>query len=61
MASWKTKKEDKSAWAVGGMTKLGVRVGFAFLQSSPPIMIACTLSGIGMGFVITAIISLKKG
>ncbi|WP_165869290.1 hypothetical protein [Maribacter algicola] len=53
-------KNDKSTWAIGGMTMVGVGVGIAFLQSSPLIMIACILSGIGLGLVITAIISTKK-
>ncbi|UWX54483.1 hypothetical protein NYZ99_16435 [Maribacter litopenaei] len=55
------KKEDKSVWAIGGMTMVGVGVGLAFLQTSPLLMVACILSGIGLGLVITAIISSKKG
>jgi len=57
----KTKKrEDKSTWAIGGTTLIGIGVGFIFLQKSALLFVASILIGIGLGLVITAIISSKK-
>ena len=55
-----TKKEDKSTWAIGGMTMIGVGVGLFFMQSSPILMLACILIGIGLGLLIASILSRKK-
>jgi hypothetical protein len=55
------KKRDKSAWIIGGTTLIGLGVGFIFVKSSPLIFIASLLIGIGVGLVITPIISGKKG
>ncbi|MBN2030763.1 hypothetical protein JW824_11020 [bacterium] len=54
------KKEDKSTWAIGGTTLIGIGVGFIFLQKSALLFVACVLIGIGLGLVITPIISRKK-
>ena len=54
------KKEDRSTWAIGGTTLIGVGVGFIFLQRSALIFVACVLVGIGLGLVITPIISGSK-
>ncbi|MGB5273644.1 MAG: hypothetical protein WBN39_06285 [Flavobacteriaceae bacterium] len=55
-----TKKVDKSNWAIGGMTMVGVGVGFFFLQSNPIFFVASILIGIGLGLVIAPIISRAK-
>ena len=55
------KKDDKSTWAIGGGVLMGVGAGFFFLKESPLAFIACILLGIGLGLVITSIISSKKG
>ena len=55
------KKEDKSTWAIGGGVLMGVGAGFFFLKESPLAFVACILLGIGLGLVITSIISSKKG
>ncbi len=52
-----TKKADKSNWAIGGMTMVGVGVGFFFIQSNPILFVASILIGIGLGLVIAPIIS----
>jgi F0F1-type ATP synthase assembly protein I len=54
------KKVDKSSWAIGGMTMVGIGVGFIFLQTSPLFFVACILIGIGLGLLIAAIISNKN-
>ena len=51
------KKEDRSTWAIGGTTLIGIGVGFIFLQRSALIFVACVLMGIGLGLVITPLIS----
>jgi len=54
------KKVDKSSWAIGGMTIIGVGVGFIFLQTAPLVFVACILIGVGLGLVLAAIISRKN-
>ncbi len=53
-------KDDKSSWAIGGTTLIGIGVGFIFFPKSIFLFIASILIGIGVGLVITAIISSKK-
>jgi hypothetical protein len=52
--------EDKSTWAIGGGTLLGLGTGFFFLQTSALIFVGCLLAGIGLGLMVTAIISGRK-
>ena len=54
------KIDDKSAWAIGGTTLIGLGVGFIFLTSSIFLFIASLLIGIGAGLVIAATLSCKK-
>ena len=54
------KKGDKSSWAIGGTTLIGIGVGFVFLKTSPLFFVASILIGIGAGLVITALISREK-
>jgi hypothetical protein len=58
--SKENKKTDKSTWAIGGTTLIGIGVGFIFLKSSPLVFVACILIGIGLGLVITSLISREK-
>ena len=53
-------KCDKSSWAIGGTTLMGIGVGFIFLKTSALLFVACILVGIGLGLVIAPIISGKK-
>lgn len=56
-----TKKDDKSTWATGGGVILGVGVGFFFLQYSAPLaFVGCILGGLGIGLIITSILSSMK-
>jgi hypothetical protein len=52
--------EDKSTWAVGGGLMLGLGVGFFFLKTSPLYFVGCLLAGLGLGLIITTIVSGKK-
>ena len=53
-------KNDKSTWAIGGGLLIGIGVGFFFLQESPLAFVGSMLAGLGIGLVITALISMKK-
>ena len=54
------KKEDRSTWAIGGTTIIGIGVGFIFLQDSPLLFVASIMIGLGVGLVIVPFISRKK-
>ena len=54
------KKDDKSNWVIGGMTLIGVGVGFIFLKTSGLLFVASILIGIGAGLVIASLISIKN-
>ena len=54
------KKNDKNTWIIGGTTLIGIGVGFIFLQTSALLFVASILIGIGLGLVITALISREK-
>lgn len=53
--------DDKSTWAIGGTTLIGLGVGFIFLQTSGLLFVASLLIGIGAGLVIAPLISSRKG
>lgn len=55
-----TKWDDKSSWAIGGTTLIGIGVGFIFLTSSPMLFVACVLIGVGSGLVIAPFIGRDK-
>ena len=54
------KKADKSSWAIGGTTLIGIGVGLIFLRTSPLLFVASILIGIGLGLVIVSIISSRR-
>lgn len=56
-------KEDKSNWAIGGGVLSGLGAGFFFLQQSALMFVGAMLLGLGVGLIITSILSsinLKK-
>jgi len=53
-------KSDKSSWAIGGTTLIGIGVGFIFLKTSVLFFVASILIGIGAGLVIAPLISSVK-
>lgn len=56
-----SKKEDKSTWAIGGGLLLGLGAEFFFLNSSPALpFVGSILAGLGIGLMITSVISAKK-
>jgi len=54
------KKRDKSLLAIGGMTLMGIGVGLVFFESSPLLIVASILVGIGLGLVVRFIVLSKK-
>lgn len=50
---------DKSTWAIGGGILLGLGVGFAVLQISALWFVGSIIAGLGLGLLVTAIISGK--
>jgi len=54
------KKSDKSSWAIGGTTLIGIGVGLIFLKTSALFFVASILIGIGSGLVIASLISRDK-
>lgn len=53
-------REDKSDWAVGGGLLLGVGAGFFFLPNGLAFT-GCLIGGLGLGLIISPIISRMKG
>lgn len=51
------RSEDKTTWATGGGLMMGIGIGFFFLQGSPLAFVGCILAGLGLGLIITAILS----
>jgi len=51
--------EDKSTWATGGGLLLGLGVGFFFLRENALAFVGSLLAGLGLGLIITSLISRK--
>lgn len=54
----KNKNDEKSNWAIGGTTLIGLGVGIIYLQTSVLIFVGSIISGVGLGLIIAPIISL---
>jgi hypothetical protein len=54
------KKEDKSTWAIGGGVLIGIGAGFFFLKTSVLFFIGSIMLGLGLGLMVTSIISRDK-
>lgn len=52
--------KDKSSWAIGGGVILGLGVGFFFLRTDALWFVGCMMIGLGLGLLISALISSKK-
>jgi hypothetical protein len=51
------KNEDKSTWVIGGGMILGTGIGFFFIETTPMAFVGCILSGLGLGLIVTSIMS----
>ena len=56
-----SKSEDKSTWAVGGGLLVGLGVGFFFIQHNILAFVGCILGGLGIGMILTSLLSRKTG
>lgn len=54
------KRDDKSTWAIGGGVLLGLGVGFFFLKVSPLAFVGSMIAGLGLGLIITSMISGRR-
>ncbi len=57
----KKENNDKSSWAIGGGVLIGIGVGFFFLKTDPLYFVGCMMLGLGLGLIITSILSRNKG
>jgi hypothetical protein len=55
------KRTDRSTWTIGGGVILGLGVGLFFLPHSALAFVGSLLGGLGLGLMITAIISSRSG
>ena len=51
------KKNDKCTWATGGGLLIGLGIGFFFLKTSVLAFVGSILAGLGLGLIVTSIIS----
>ena len=54
------KEEDKSTWAIGGGLLLGLGVGLFFLQESALAFVGSMIGGLGLGLLVTSILSSRR-
>jgi hypothetical protein len=53
----KNKENSRSTWAIGGGVITGIGVGFFFLTTNPIYFVGCIMLGLGIGLIITSILS----
>jgi hypothetical protein len=51
------KTTNKATWAIGGGLLTGTGFGFFYIQQAPLVFVGCIISGLGLGLIITAILS----
>jgi hypothetical protein len=54
------RKDDRSTWAIGGGLLLGLGVGFFFLRESALAFVGSMLAGLGLGLMVTSILSSRR-
>ena len=54
------KKDDRSTWAIGGGLLLGMGIGFFFLKESVLAFVGSMFIGLGLGLMVTSIVSRVK-
>ena len=55
-----SQRTDRSTWATGGGVILGLGVGLFFLQHSALAFVGSLLGGLGLGLIVTALISARR-
>ena len=56
-----TRRNDRGTWATGGGVILGLGLGLFFLPHSALAFVGSLLGGLGLGLIITAILSTRGG
>ncbi|MDX1830154.1 MAG: hypothetical protein R3342_11485 [Lutibacter sp.] len=51
---------DKSTWAIGGGVLIGIGAGFFFLQTSALFFVGSIMLGLGVGLMVTSILSSRN-
>jgi F0F1-type ATP synthase assembly protein I len=54
-------KDKRGSRIIGGMTLIGIGVGFILFRTSPFLFVASVLIGIGVGLLIASALSGNKG
>jgi hypothetical protein len=54
------RRDDRSTWAIGGGLLLGLGVGFFFLKESALAFVGSIFSGLGLGLMVTSILSSRR-
>jgi len=54
-------RNDRSAWAIGGTTLIGLGIGLIFIRTDILAFIASLLAGIGAGLVIASLLPNRRG
>ncbi|MEJ1224025.1 hypothetical protein [Sediminicola sp. 1XM1-17] len=60
MNTMTNKKDNKSSWAIGGGLLIGMGIGLFYLERSPLLFAGCMFIGLGVGLVVTGILSKKS-
>ncbi len=53
----RSESTDKSSWAIGGCTLIGIGVGLVYLQTNVLWFVASILIGIGVGLLLSSLLS----
>ena len=54
------KDGNKRNWPIGGGLLLGMGIGFFFLQSNPLAFVGCMMGGLGLGLILTSVLSSRE-
>ena len=54
------RKQNRGLWVIGGMTILGLGIGFVFLKSSALLFVASLLIGLGSGIIMASFMVHQK-
>lgn len=54
------RKQNRGLWVIGGMTILGLGIGFVFLKSSALLFVASLLIGLGSGIIMASLMVHQK-
>lgn len=53
-------KNEASSYVIGGLTVIGLGIGFLFFHISVFVFLGCMLGGLGLGLIIASIMKCKS-